>query len=86
MTHPTRTELLRLREKKGSVAECVGILRARRQALIREFLQTVRPFLRSRASIAVCATHISVVVPTSMIRSTSRSPRTRLSGVRSNAE
>jgi V/A-type H+-transporting ATPase subunit D len=52
MIHPTRTELLRLKEKRTSVAESAGILRARRQTLIREFLRTVRPFLRSREPIA----------------------------------
>lgn len=52
MIHPTRTELLRLREKAGSVTESVGILKARRQSLIREFLVTIRPFLRSREAIA----------------------------------
>lgn len=51
MIHPTRTELLLLKEKRASVAESVGILRARRQTLIREFLQTVRPFLQSREAI-----------------------------------
>ena len=49
--HPTRTELLRLREKAASVTDSVGILKARRQTLIREFLETVRPFLRSRDAI-----------------------------------
>jgi V/A-type H+-transporting ATPase subunit D len=50
--HPTRTELLRLKDKRASVRASVGILRARRQTLIREFLQAVPPFLRSRESIA----------------------------------
>jgi V/A-type H+-transporting ATPase subunit D len=49
--HPTRTEWLRLKEKRASVSESASILRARRQTLIREFLQTVKPFLRSRESI-----------------------------------
>ena len=51
MIHPTRTELLQLREKVGSVSNSVAILKARRQALIREFLGSVRPFLRSRDAI-----------------------------------
>lgn len=52
MIHPTRTDLLLLREKVSSVANSVSILQARRQALIREFLASVRPFLRSRERMA----------------------------------
>jgi V/A-type H+-transporting ATPase subunit D len=48
MIHPTRTNLLLLREKARSVENSVGILKARRQALIREFLGTTVPFLASR--------------------------------------
>lgn len=48
MIHPTRTNLLLLKDKSRSVANSVGILKARRQALIREFLTTTLPFLRSR--------------------------------------
>lgn len=51
MIHPTRTELLELKEKAASVTNSVGILKARRQALIREFLESVRPFVRSRDAI-----------------------------------
>ena len=51
MIHPTRTNLLLLKEKKQSVNNSVGILKARRQALIREFLATSVPFLRSREDI-----------------------------------
>jgi V/A-type H+-transporting ATPase subunit D len=51
MIHPTRTDLLQLRDKLASVANSVAILKARRQALIREFLRAVHPFLRSRAAI-----------------------------------
>ncbi|HYA31387.1 MAG TPA: V-type ATP synthase subunit D [Thermodesulfovibrionales bacterium] len=51
MIHPTRTNLLLLREKAQSVNNSVGILKARRQALIREFLSTTVPFLRSREDI-----------------------------------
>lgn len=51
MIHPTRTNLLLLKEKARSVNNSIGILRARRQALIREFLTTTVPFLRSREDI-----------------------------------
>jgi V/A-type H+-transporting ATPase subunit D len=51
MIHPTRTNLLRLREKTASVANSVSILKARRQALIREFLASVGPFVRSRDAV-----------------------------------
>ncbi len=49
--HPTRTNLLILKEKTKSVINSIGILKARRQALIREFLDTTVPFLRSREDI-----------------------------------
>ncbi|UCH81871.1 MAG: V-type ATP synthase subunit D [Nitrospiraceae bacterium] len=49
--HPTRTNLLTLKEKSKSVINSVVILKARRQALIREFLKTTVPFLRSREDI-----------------------------------
>lgn len=48
MIHPTRTNLLLLKEKSRSVTNSVGILKARRLTLIREFLQTSLPFLSSR--------------------------------------
>jgi V/A-type H+-transporting ATPase subunit D len=48
MIHPTRTNLLLLKEKSRSVVNSIGILKARRQALIREFLSATIPFLRSR--------------------------------------
>ncbi|HXX56707.1 MAG TPA: V-type ATP synthase subunit D [Thermodesulfovibrionales bacterium] len=51
MIHPTRTNLLLLKEKARSVANSTGILKARKQALIKEFLDTTRPFLRSREDI-----------------------------------
>jgi V/A-type H+-transporting ATPase subunit D len=51
MIHPTRTNLLLLKEKSRSVSNSIGILRARKQALIREFLATTLPFLRSREEI-----------------------------------
>ena len=52
MIHPTRTDLLLLRAKVASIATSVSILQARRQALIREYLTLVRPFLRSRDAVA----------------------------------
>ncbi len=51
MIHPTRTDLLQLQEKAASVANSVAILKARRQVLIRGFLDSVRPFVRSRDGI-----------------------------------
>lgn len=48
MIHPTRTNLLQLKEKTASVTNSVAILKARRQALIQEFLDSVRPFIKSR--------------------------------------
>lgn len=51
MIHPTRTNLLLLKEKARSVSNSIGILKARKQALIKEFLDTARPFLRSREDI-----------------------------------
>ncbi|MDH3915456.1 MAG: V-type ATP synthase subunit D [Chromatiales bacterium] len=51
MIHPTRTDLLQLKEKAGSVGNSVVILKARRQALIREFLDSVGSFVRSRNAI-----------------------------------
>ena len=51
MIHPTRTNLLLLRDKTMSVVNSMKILKARKQALIKEFLDTTRAFLRSRAEI-----------------------------------
>lgn len=51
MIHPTRTDLLQLEEKATSVANSVAILKARRQALIRSFVESVRPLVRSRDAI-----------------------------------
>ena len=50
--HATRTDLLQLRDKVASVTNSVSILQARRQALMREFLASIKPFLRSRDTIA----------------------------------
>jgi len=51
MIHPTRTDLMQLRERAAAVINSVAILKARRQALIRSFLESVRPFARSRDAI-----------------------------------
>ncbi len=51
MLHPTRTNLLLLKERKASVLGSVVILKGRRQALIREFLATSRPLLENREAI-----------------------------------
>ncbi len=51
MIHPTRTNLLLLKEKSRSVVNSIGILKARKQALIKEFLTATLPFLRSREEI-----------------------------------
>lgn len=51
MIHPTRTNLLLLKEKSRSVANSIGILKARRQALVREFLATTLPLLRERQEV-----------------------------------
>jgi V/A-type H+-transporting ATPase subunit D len=40
-----------LKERAGSIANSIGILKARRQALIREFITDTVPFLRSREDI-----------------------------------
>ena len=51
MIHPTRTNLLLLKDKARSVLNSIGILKARKQALIKEFLSATLPFLRSREDI-----------------------------------
>ncbi|MGB5105023.1 MAG: V-type ATP synthase subunit D [Steroidobacteraceae bacterium] len=51
MIHPTRTDLMQIREKAASVANSTAILKARRQALIRGFLDSVQPFMRSRDAV-----------------------------------
>jgi len=51
MIHPTRTNLLLLKEKKRSVINSIGLLKARRQSLIQEFFNTTGPFVRSREAI-----------------------------------
>lgn len=59
MIHPTRTNLLLLKEKSLSVQSSTGILKARRQALIRELLATTAPFIASRG--AVQATYAGAI-------------------------
>ena len=51
MIHPNRTYLLELKEKRSAVSGSLTILKARRQALLHEFLESVRPFLQSRQQI-----------------------------------
>jgi len=51
MIHPTRTNLLLLKEKSVSVSSSISILKSRRQALIIEFLKTSNPYLESRKAI-----------------------------------
>lgn len=51
MIHPTRTNLLLLKEKARSVANSIGILKARRQALVREFLASTLPFLQGQQAV-----------------------------------
>lgn len=52
MIHPTRTNLLLLRDKVVAVAESVVLLKGRRQALLREFLQASAPLLQAREKLA----------------------------------
>lgn len=51
MMHPNRTYLLRLKEKRKVIANSLNILKARRQALVVEFLASARPFLLNRKKI-----------------------------------
>lgn len=52
MIHPTRTNLLQLREKRATVDGSVLLLKGRRQALLREFLQVAAPLMQSRDRLA----------------------------------
>lgn len=52
MNQPTRTNLLLLKERLRAVLNCTAILKGRRQALIKEFLQITRPLLRSREEVS----------------------------------
>ena len=49
MINPNRTYLLQLKEKAKSVSSSLQILKARRQALVMEFLKSSRPFLNVSA-------------------------------------
>ncbi|PLX83503.1 MAG: V-type ATP synthase subunit D [Desulfuromonas sp.] len=51
MIHPTRTNLLLLKDKSRSVVNSIAILKGRRQALIRELLSASLPLLRARDEI-----------------------------------
>lgn len=51
MIHPNRTYLLQLKQKQRAVSGSLKILKARRQALLVEFLNSVRPFLNSRKQV-----------------------------------
>ncbi len=51
MIHPTRTNLLQLKERRRAITGSVRILKARRQALIRELIASSHPFLQSRREI-----------------------------------
>ncbi|MDX1762969.1 MAG: V-type ATP synthase subunit D [bacterium] len=51
MIHPTRTNLLHLKERRGAVTNSARILKARRQALIRKVLESSRSFLESNEAI-----------------------------------
>jgi V/A-type H+-transporting ATPase subunit D len=51
MIQPTRTNLLLLKERVRTLAGSVEILKTKRQALIREFLSTSAPFLKTRRDI-----------------------------------
>lgn len=48
MIQPTRNNLLLLRDRRRAVINCVGILKGRRQALLKKFLEIGRPLLVSR--------------------------------------
>ena len=52
MIHPTRTNLLMLKERMVSVTNSIGILKARRQAIIHEFMSAAAPLFENRDSIS----------------------------------
>lgn len=52
MIHPNRTYLLQQKEKLKIIENSLGVLKARRQALIMEFLKSAQPFLASRQQIS----------------------------------
>lgn len=51
MIQATRSNLLLLKERRRAVVNCTGILKGRRQALIKKFLEVGRPLLASREEI-----------------------------------
>ena len=57
MIHPTRTNLLLLRDRSRSVVNSVALLHGRHQALMREFLALSAPFLRSREAVQATYGH-----------------------------
>ncbi len=65
MNHPTRTNLLLLKDRLRAVLNCTTILKGRRQALIKEFLKVTKPLMQSREEIsqayarALDALHVS---------------------------
>lgn len=52
MIHPNRTYLLQQKEKRQTIENSLHVLKARRQALISEFLNSARPLLASRRQLA----------------------------------
>ena len=48
MIQPTRTNLLLLKDRRRAVLNCAGILKGRRQALIKKCLEIGRPLVASR--------------------------------------
>lgn len=48
MIQATRSNLLQLKDRHQAVVNCTGILKGRRQALIKKFLEIGRPLLASR--------------------------------------
>jgi V/A-type H+-transporting ATPase subunit D len=65
MIQPTRTNLLRLKDRLKAILNCTVILKGRRQALIKEFLKITQPLMQSREEIgrayarAIANLHIS---------------------------
>ena len=53
MIHPTRTNLLLLKDKVLSINNSIEILTARRQALIMELLKSSTPYLESRKKLGM---------------------------------
>lgn len=52
MIHPTRINLILLRDKRTTVRGSVVLLKGRRQALLQEFLRVAAPLLQSRERLA----------------------------------